>query len=543
MEISGTWEAGLQLPVQSADAVCPIPGLTLRYGKQVQIFETEQLFLAIEGALFDRTPEELAARIDLAQSAYGCFAYVWVDRRTRETIIGTDRLGFFPLYHASEGGRFLFATSVEPVLRQLAKRTPDYAAWEELLTLGDIIGDKSTVKEITRLLPGTRIELSDGRVRLQRYWSLEFPDFVDRDTYITENNRLLDEAMALTSRHSASKVVLLSGGEDSRRLAIAAVRQNLPISFCTQENTYTRDQAGPVDADLKLASHIAAVFARPHVVSSMPDAERYFEDVLERDACLAFECSAHEWLLPATRLLESPSLVYDGIVGDITVNSHYVRALPEGAFRADADARTLARHVGGEDVPPWLAEIARMSGSRLIDRIEQAIRDLPASPHRLNGFFVLNHSRRKTATVLQLFGRRGHATCYPFLYNPLFVQSLSLHPTEQRSVRLHKACMEAVCPQMLAIPTTRDVPIPEQWLISRRDVTLRHEHVQFDRSIVSERAMDVFPSFRKRYRVIDAWRKLGGRRFSGRLDKSIRDFGWQLGAVARFSRFLQWLDA
>src|SRR5206468_6497094 len=172
------------------------PGLGLMLAPEARVFQDERYLLVIEGEMFDVSPQAALADPGRLQTAYGLYTYVWFDGLERKTIIGTDRLGYSPLYYSSDGQLLRFSTSLSYLKSQLPAKTPDYAAWEELCVLGELLGDKTTVREIRRLDYGVAMCLSDGGISSRRFWKPEIPDTVDFDTYVRANNALLDEAMA-----------------------------------------------------------------------------------------------------------------------------------------------------------------------------------------------------------------------------------------------------------------------------------------------------------------------------------------------------------
>jgi hypothetical protein len=505
-------------------------GLCLQYGRAGHVFEDDGELLVIEGQLYDAGPAQFLADRRVLDTAYGLYGYVRYDKASGDLVIGTDRLGYFPLYYAFDGKRLVFGATLAFVKRRIENRTPDYEAWEELMALGEVIGDKSTVKEIRRLAPGTRIHIAAGRMKLVRYWQPEIPDPVDEATAIRENNALLHEAVRLTAASPGRKAVLLSGGEDSRRIALAAVHAGLPVTFYTQMSIYKGRYRRYVDRDIKLATRVAALLDRPHVVEPMPDDHQYLADWRARDEALGFECIAHEWLLPLARRIPAGSLVYDGIVGDVTINGHYFKEFPQVAENWDAAA--LARMIAGTSSAAWLDGLRRRTESPLSERIERLLASYPSSPHRLTLYMVLNHTRRKIACVAQLFAMHGHWTCYPFLYYPLFVQSLCFEPRLQVKTFYQRVCMAALGGAATSLPTTRG-RLSEEWLIpldreSRRKDAFLLRHLE-----VSDEALEYFPQLRTSYRAI---RRL--RHFNGAL---LRRYGWFIPTIARFSAFLEWL--
>ena len=531
MQISGVWNPQGRPDgngFQFADG-----GLGLHYGSDVSTCEDDRYFFAIDGQLFDVPVPHAIRDPGRLDTAYGHFAYLRYDKISREITIGTDRFGFFPIYYAFEGGCLIFGSSLGFVKSKLKQRTPNYEAWEELMLLGEVIGDKTTVKQIKRLSYGTRIDIKNGRMAFSKFWSPEVPEPMGEDAYIRENNRLLGEALALTAANPKHKVVLLSGGEDSRRLAIGAVKQGLAVNFFTQESIYGGKYKAGVDRDLKLASKVAALLGRPHFSAPMPDNKQYLADCNARDLSLGFECIAHEWLLPLARRIEPGALIYDGIVGDITINGHYFKEFPDAVdkFR-DVDA--LTNMICGNRRSDWLDELRRNTETSLADRVRELVSSYPESPHRLTFYYLLNHTRRKISCVSQLFRQHGHSTCYPFLYYPLFLQSLRLDPRRMVTKFYQRECMAAQAPEVLSIPTTRE-DISNDWLIPRGAKAQNQQDYLLQNSGISNDALDLFPKFRLRYYALHAMSNVSM--------VPLRKFGWFIPTIARFSSFLEWIDA
>lgn len=543
MHIGGIWSSEAQYENKGNAPGFLERGLHLEYDLSTTNHKDESQFFVMEGQIFDSSIPELLADLRRLETAYGHYAYVHFNRLSGEVRIGTDLFGFYPLYYAFEQGRFIFGSFLGFVKSKLKHKSPDYEAWEELLTLGDIIGEKSTIKQVKRLPEGTQIRIKLGQITFHRYWSPEIPNLVDEVTYIRENNRLLDEAMALTSSQERRKIVLLSGGEDSRRIALAAARGNVEVDFFTQETVYKRDHDHYVDADCKLAAKLAEMLGRPHFIEPLPSYAQSFADSQTRDACLGFECASHEWILPLARKIPQPSIVYDGIVGDVTINGHYAKYLPAGALDKYKDIDALANMICAGQEHDWLEALRQKTGTTLAERVRQSLASYPESPHRLNLFSIFNHNRRKIATVAQLFGACGHWTCYPFLYYPLFVQSLSLDPRRQVDRHFQRECMAALSPEIVSIPTTRQPPVPEEWLIPLDKWAVGQHNYMLRHFSVSEEALELFPSVRTRYRALEAYRQLTNGPFNEMLRWPLERFGWFMFPLARFSAFLKWLES
>lgn len=502
-------------------------GLGLMLGPYARVCQDPRFLLVLEGETLDLSLVLALAEPARLQTAYGLFGYVWHDSHTQKTIIGTDQLGFFPFYFAHHEAALCFSSSLTYLKSQLTVRTPDYAAWEELLILGDVIADKTTVREIRRLDPGTTITISQGRLTYPCFWKPAVPDMVDEATYVRDNNALLDEALVRTSHQTRQKIVPLSGGEDSRRIADSAIRNGLDVSFVTQEAAHH----GEVDIDTKLARKVASVLGQSTRVVPVASAEQALEDWLARDIALGFESLTHEWLLPLVRNLPANALVYDGIIGDVTINAHYFKAFPL-ALSQYREPQALASMICGKP-RDWLSEISRRAEVPLVERVRSILATYPDSPHRLTFFFLLNHTRRKIALLSQLFGLDGHWNCYPYAYAPLLLQSLSADPSRIAGRFMQRECLAAVSPTMLSVPTTRG-EIPQSYLTDVRQMS-RSEALYRRRALaVTTDALDVFPLLRARARWVRLLQQPG-------LGGALHRFGWFIEPLARFGRFLEWL--
>lgn len=528
MSISGIWSKGRIQRPSTFDL--SLGQLGLIFGPYTRRFDSDRYLFALEGQAFDTTPDALRDDERKLETAYGYYVYVRWDRMTEEAAIGSDRLGYFPFYYAFEDDRFVFSTSIDFVKSALRRRSPDYEAWEELLVLGEVIGDKTPVREISRLAVGTRIRITQCGVSFCRFWTPELPETVDEKTYVQKNNLLLDEAMALTASQSRAKVIMLSGGEDSRRLALAAARAGMKCDCFTQEAVHR----GNVDIDSRLAREVATHLGLPFAIEPLPSPEQRLADYKTRDNLLGFECAAHEWLLPLIRRIPRQSLVYDGIIGDVTINGHYFKQFPD-AIDQYRNLGALARMICGAGDRRWVAEFNKHARVSIVDRVCNILATYPDSPHRLTFYFLFNHTRRKISLLGQLLAAYGHWTCYPYAYFPLFLQSLSLDPRLQIGKFYQRECMTAIAPEIASIPTTRS-EIPSQYLVDMAREANEHDRYLRTHLRIDKRASEMFPLIKNRTRLM--------RLFQSRVGwPLLKRFGWFLVPVARYSAFLDWLDS
>ncbi|MDP1652028.1 MAG: hypothetical protein Q8L56_04820 [Rhodocyclaceae bacterium] len=525
MNIGGVWKLDGNLGGDGFSFISR--GLGLVLGPHVQVLEDEHHVLFLEGHFFGRPLTDGLASIASLENAFGNFCFVRLEKATGSIDIGTDRTGLFPLYHAFEDGRLIFGTTLNFVKANLRNPTANYEAWEELFVLGEVIGDKSTVLGVERLRYGTRISIDNDKVRFVRYWTPEQPDLVDDATYIRNNNALLEEALALTVGEARPKVVMLSGGEDSRRIALGVTRAGIDASFMTQRASHQ----GSFDVDTALACEVAKALGKELIVEPLPDTVQYVADWKTRNELLGFECTAHEWLLPLIRRTSSASIIYDGIHGGGTINGHFFKEFPQAVEDFSVDA--LATMICAGTNRPWLGTLRKKTSSSLVERVRDILSRYPESPYRINWFYTLHHTRRKIAFVSQLFGQHGHWTCYPFDYYPLFIQCFSADPKHMRDRLFQRECMAALAPEIASIPTTRG-EVPPQFLTEMADDDRKQRRALRQQLIVSEEALELLPMFRTRYRILNRLRSVAGGRL---LDR----YGWFFEPASRFSSFLTWL--
>lgn len=150
----------------------------------------------------------------------GEFAFVLWDAARDRVFACRDRFGIKPLFYASDGASISFASEIKALFALGLQ-----AAWNPDAFLQHIFmihGQSETLfKEVSQVPPGHFLEVRHGRVKLQRYWDLEFPvsdalysEGTDEDAIVEYRTRLL-EAVRLRTRSEAPVGCYLSGGIDS----------------------------------------------------------------------------------------------------------------------------------------------------------------------------------------------------------------------------------------------------------------------------------------------------------------------------------------
>ena len=160
----------------------------------------------------------------------GMFALALWDRKEKRLLLARDRYGIKPLYYASNGNSFAFASEQKAIIASGAVGTSiDRRALLEYFTFQNILTDRTLLDPIKLLPAGHYAELNLGdshpKLRSHRYWDYNFrePEKVRPDQeYREELARLFRQAV---NRQLISDVELgsyLSGGMDSGSITAVA---------------------------------------------------------------------------------------------------------------------------------------------------------------------------------------------------------------------------------------------------------------------------------------------------------------------------------
>jgi asparagine synthase (glutamine-hydrolysing) len=162
------------------------------------------------------------------QDLRGMFAFAIYDFRKNKLFIARDHMGQKPLYYWHSGNSFAFASEIKAILALKPElKKMDINALYEYLTIRIITPPRSMFKEIKKLPPAHYLIFQNGKVNIQRYWSLNYEPKIEGDFNFVLDR--LDEQIKETVKyHLVSDVpvgAFLSGGVDSS--LVVAMMSNL----------------------------------------------------------------------------------------------------------------------------------------------------------------------------------------------------------------------------------------------------------------------------------------------------------------------------
>ena len=157
----------------------------------------------------------------------GMFAIAVWDAPARTLVLARDRLGIKPLYYAVLPDQIVFASELKALVEHPAiDRTLDLTALSRYLAHEYVPAPLSIFRAIRKLPAGHWLTYTDGRTKVEPYWSVPFRP--DRTLDAGEAVEKLRGALDLSVRqHLVSDVplgVFLSGGIDSSAVAAFAAR-------------------------------------------------------------------------------------------------------------------------------------------------------------------------------------------------------------------------------------------------------------------------------------------------------------------------------
>jgi len=182
----------------------------------------------------------------------GMFAFAIWNERKRELFIARDRLGIKPLFYWHRNGRFVFASEIKSILQdEEFEREIDYISLGNYLARRYVPGDSTIFSGIKSLDPGHWLKLQDGKIKIRKYWDIDFSEKLklDKSEYCEAIIELLEKSIGRRLIADVPVGILLSGGIDSSLvLALATKQSNDGIKTFTlgfegsRESTYALNE-------------------------------------------------------------------------------------------------------------------------------------------------------------------------------------------------------------------------------------------------------------------------------------------------------------
>jgi len=193
----------------------------------------DDLGLGRDSDMSDVLAGVLASRSDRACGLAlidGDFALALWNPQTRSLLLGRDGVGVRPLFYTYRPGEYLAFASLQAVLCDagFASDAPDQKAVARLAVGDHDTGERTFLRDVRRVLPGTLLMFENNQLRSQAYWKLKPGQTISASipaTWMADELRVrLQDAVCRRLPEKGPAATHLSGGLDSSAISVLAAR-------------------------------------------------------------------------------------------------------------------------------------------------------------------------------------------------------------------------------------------------------------------------------------------------------------------------------
>lgn len=275
-----------QQPMASADG-----DLVIVYNGEVFNFVELRADLESRGHVF-RTGSDTEVILHLYQEygpdcvshLNGDFAFAIWDHAWQRLLLARDRIGVRPLFYAEHEGGLYFASEIKALLAVPGIEAEiDPIALDEIFTLWAPIPPRTGFKGICELPPAHVMVVDEHVRRIERYWSLDYPEHGDAgDTrpeaeIAEELLALLDDATRIRMRADVPVGAYLSGGLDSA-ITTALATRHTPQRLSTYSVSFASAEHDESQFQQIMAAALGTAHASVHCDTG--DIARHFPQVI-----------------------------------------------------------------------------------------------------------------------------------------------------------------------------------------------------------------------------------------------------------------------
>ncbi|MBL7131088.1 MAG: asparagine synthase (glutamine-hydrolyzing) [Candidatus Omnitrophica bacterium] len=223
----------------------------------------------------------------------GMFSFAIWDNKISRLFLARDRIGQKPLCYFFDDRKIIFGSEIKSILEDKdVDRKVNIESLHDYLTLGYTPAPNTMFKGISKLPPGHILLCQKGKVKIERYWSLNYAE-KEKMSLQEYEERILDllrEAVKVRLIEGTSPCAFLSGGTDSS--AIVAMMSQLgragikTFSIGLQEKDFS---------ELKFAREVSRLYGTEHqeyivrpddVIKTLPHLVWYYNEPFGDSSCI-----------------------------------------------------------------------------------------------------------------------------------------------------------------------------------------------------------------------------------------------------------------
>jgi asparagine synthase (glutamine-hydrolysing) len=205
--------------------------------------------------------------VDCIPMLNGMFAFAIWDSYRQTLFLVRDRVGEKPLFYGEDGfGGIIFASELNSMrLHGKFNSQINFEALNQFLTLNYVTGSESMVSGVSKLLPGTYLEIKNSKITHVQYWDLaafynKKSVFQNERQAAEELGLLIDDATRIRMIADVPVGAFLSGGIDSASIVSAMQRSDIGHSVKTfsmgfQERGYSESKEAKFTANFLDVEH------------------------------------------------------------------------------------------------------------------------------------------------------------------------------------------------------------------------------------------------------------------------------------------------
>ena len=219
----------------------------------------------------------------------GQFAFAILDRRDGSILLARDRFGVRPLFYAVRNQALYFASEVKAIFASgEVDPAPDLRGLDEIFTFWAARGSRTPFRGVASLEPGCYAVWSGGRLRLDRYFEIDFPAGEEAPNALEELDELLCSSVDMRMRADVPIGGYLSGGLDSS-IVCSLAAQRTPHELRTFSVTFQDSGLDESGFQQTMARTVKSRHAAQHIggieiAESFPDVVWHTETPLVRTA-------------------------------------------------------------------------------------------------------------------------------------------------------------------------------------------------------------------------------------------------------------------
>lgn len=387
----------------------------------------------------------------------------WIRNQGDSVWLAVDHLQSMPLFYTVDGNTVRISSISGAVTDSLDKPQPDPLLAAEYLVLGYITGHETLMPHIRQAEPGTLVEFSGGgngrpvRTTVHRYVNYvhAYRD-ESRERFSRELDEIVMQTMEKAVQYADGRPIILplSGGYDSRLIALSLARLNYPEVHCI---SYGAKGSAEMNVSRKVAGELGFRWTGVHYTKEKwrdwfnSELRRAYYRKASREAGIP---NIQELVafgeLKENRMVPEHGVVMGGQLGDALVGGKGIYDSYTYREHPETNPETIIRHIlhyhyylwdwspYREDLEPWFRK-------RILDDLGD-IERYPDSPSACEMWNIRERQSRFIVTVGRLYEFFGYDFWMPFCDQDYFRFWLTVPLRYRHDKNLYTSYVDGLSP-------------------------------------------------------------------------------------------------